>query len=116
MSPVKKASAVDSLRRATAPAPATGDPADSWHGKRVSQMTDAEIQAMAGAKPKPVRITLDLSPDDYAALNQWLGSAGAEVGAPVSKAQALRAMIKAVSLDSAVGLVVTDLLRRDRAT
>lgn len=101
MSPLKKASAVDSLRKATAPAPPAT--AAATNGKP------------AAAKARPVRITLDLDPADYTALNQWLGSTAAEVGAPVSKAQALRAMIKAVSLDKSIGLVVTDLLRRERA-
>jgi hypothetical protein len=31
--------------------PPAPDPAVSWHGKRVSEMTDAEVQAMAGVKP-----------------------------------------------------------------
>lgn len=65
--------------------------------------------------PKPVRVTLDLDRETYAALNQWLGLAAAEVGEPVSKAKALRAMIRAVSLDKSIGLVVVDLLRRDNS-
>jgi hypothetical protein len=65
------------------------------------------------AKVKPVRITLDLDQATYKELNQWLGSAAAEVGAPVSKARALRAMIRAVSLDKSIGFVVIDLLRRE---
>ena len=59
------------------------------------------------------RITLDLDQEAYTALNQWLGTAAAEAGAPVSKARALRAMIKAVALDKSIGVVVIDLLRRD---
>lgn len=78
---------------------------------------DDPLHAPAGEgftpRTKPVRVTLDLDQETYAALNQWLGSAAAEVGAPVSKARALRAMIRAVDLDKSIGLVVIDLLRRD---
>jgi hypothetical protein len=67
------------------------------------------------AAGKTTRITLDLDPAAYKELNRWLGTAAAEVGQPVSKARALRAMIRAVSLDKSIGLVVTDLLRREQS-
>jgi hypothetical protein len=69
----------------------------------------------APTRTKPVRVTLDLDPAAYKELNQWLGTAAAEAGQPVSKARALRAMIRAVSLDKSIGLVVIDLLRRDNS-
>lgn len=110
MSPVKKASAVSGLRKAvTAPA---GMDREQEAAAFIAGTTPGQRAVREALKPKPVRITLDLDPEAYAALNRWLGAAAAEVGAPVSKAQALRAMIKAVSLDSSVGPVVTDLLRR----
>jgi hypothetical protein len=67
------------------------------------------------AAGKTTRITLDLDPAAYKELNQWLGTVAAEVGAPVSKARALRTMIRAVTLDKSIGLVVVDLLRRDNS-
>ena len=76
--------------------------------------TTQAVCGIADPEPKPTRITLDLDQETYTALNQWLGTAAAEVGAPVSKARALRAMIKAVELDKSIGLVVIDLLRRDQ--
>lgn len=105
-------------------------PPDGGKPKMVYGATEAEVldrqhQAEAGpapnvqhvgnlpTKPKPTRITLDLDQETYTALNQLAGTAAAEVGEPVSKARALRAMIRAVSLDKSIGLVVTDLLRRD---
>jgi hypothetical protein len=93
--------------------------------------TPAEMSAAAAAKPasrtrprkpaaapapaagKTTRITLDLDPAAYKQLNQWLGTTAAELGQPVSKARALRAMLTAVTLDKSIGLVVLDLLRQD---
>ena len=108
MSPTKRPSAVDSLRRATGGAPRIREDDSIGRPEDIGSL-------VAPAKAKTVRITLDLDQAAYAALNQWLGSAAAEVGAPVSKARALRAMIRAVSLDKSIGLVVVDLLRRDNS-
>jgi hypothetical protein len=105
-------------------------PPDGSKPKMVYGTTEAEVverQAEAEAvapelgtgvpnlptRTKPVRVTLDLDQATYKELNQWLGTAAAEVGAPVSKARALRAMIRAVSLDKSIGFVVIDLLRRE---
>jgi hypothetical protein len=100
MSPTKRPSAVDSLRRATAPAPATMAAAN---GKPV--------------KAKPVRITLDLDPADYQELNHWLGSVAARVNAAPGKrvtlASALRAMIKATTRDENMTIDVLTVLRED---
>jgi hypothetical protein len=101
MSPTKRPSAVAGLKRGLG-----GSQAGTTE-------TDATVSPVLPTRAKPVRVTLDLDQETYTALNQWLGSAAAEVGAPVSKARALRAMIRAVALDKSVGLVVVDLLRRD---
>jgi hypothetical protein len=115
MSPLKKASTVTGLRRATAPAPATmATAAGPYLCTRCETGSHCRGDETCMCKcGKTKRVTLDLDPETYDTLNQWLGSAAAEVGAPVSKARALRAMIKAVSLDKSVGLVVVDLVRRD---
>lgn len=42
--------------------------ARGWHGKRVSEMTDREIQEMAGAAPGVVKIRLSGHPADVAAV------------------------------------------------
>jgi len=67
-------------------------------------------------RTKPVRITVDLSPADYQALNHWLGSATIAVdaapGQRVTLSKAIRAMINATILDQSIGLVVIDLLRQ----
>ena len=54
MSPTKRPSEVPGLRRAVAvtpAAPAAEDPAASWREKRVSEMTTAEVQAIAIGQP-----------------------------------------------------------------
>jgi hypothetical protein len=64
---------------------------------------------------KPVRITVDLAPGDYQALNRWLAKAAVELDQPFSKmtqARALRAIIRAAAADDVVSGVVLDLLRR----
>jgi hypothetical protein len=87
----------------------------------LARQADAEAEIRNGVsdlgaqpeKPRTTRITLDLDPEAYTALNRWLGTAAAEAGAPVSKARALRAMITATVLDKSIGITVIDLLRRD---
>jgi hypothetical protein len=71
----------------------------------------------AETRTKPVRITVDLAPADYQALNRWVAKAGVELDLPVSRlslAQAIRAMIRAAAADGVVNAVVLDLLRREQ--
>jgi uncharacterized protein (DUF2236 family) len=71
----------------------------------------------AETRTKPVRITVDLAPADYQALNRWLARAGVELDQPVSRmtlARALRAMIRAAAADDVVNAVVLDLMRREK--
>ncbi len=66
---------------------------------------------------KPVRITVDLTPDDYQILNRWLARASVELDQPVSTmtlARGIRAMIRAAAADHVVNDVVLDLLRREQ--
>ena len=80
---------------------------------------DAPPAGSTAIRTKPFRVTLDLAPADYAALNRWLASAATEIDPDdprrVSLASALRAMIQATTLDKSIGFVVIDLLRRERA-
>jgi hypothetical protein len=63
-------------------------------------------------RSKPIRITLDLSPELYRELTVWADSAALELGVPrVSLADAVRAMIR-VTADHPDR--VLDRLRQDR--
>ena len=63
-------------------------------------------------RSKPVRITVDLSPELYRQLTRWTDSAAIELDVPrVALADAMRAMIR-VSADNPDE--VLDRLRRDR--
>jgi hypothetical protein len=89
--------------------------------QRKAQMAAAAARRTApGARPagrtairsKPVRITVDLSPELYRQLTGWADTAAVTLGVPrVSLADALRAMIR-VSADNPAE--VLDRLRRDR--
>jgi hypothetical protein len=85
-----------------------------------SQMAAAAARrAEPGAPPagrtamrsKPVRITLDLSPELYRQLTQWAGSAAIALDVPrVALADAVRAMIRVTAENPGE---VLDRLRRD---
>ena len=63
-------------------------------------------------RSKPVRITLDLSPELYRQLTQWADSAAVTLGVPrVALADAVRAMIRVTAEHPDE---VLDRLRRDR--
>lgn len=89
--------------------------------QRKAQMAAAAARrAEPGARPagqtairsKPVRITLDLSPELYRQLTAWTDSAAVSLDVPrVSLSDAVRAMIR-VAADNPED--VLDRLRRDR--
>jgi hypothetical protein len=73
---------------------------------------DAHPAGRTAIRSKPVRITLDLSPELYRQLTQWTDSAALALGVPrVALADAVRAMIR-VTADNPDE--VLDRLRRDR--
>jgi hypothetical protein len=73
---------------------------------------DARPAGRTAIRSKPVRITLDLSPELYRQLTGWTDSAAVTLGVPrVSLADAVRAMIRVSAEDSGP---VIDQLRRDR--
>jgi len=70
------------------------------------------------SRAKRVRITVDLTPDDYQVLNRWLARASVELDQPVSSmtlARGIRAMIRAAAADHVVNDVGPDLLRREQS-
>src|SRR5215471_15122530 len=89
--------------------------------QRKAQMTAAAARRTEpGAGPagrtairsKPVRITLDLSPELYRQLTQWADSAAIALDVPrVALADAMRAMIRVTTENPGE---VLDRLRRDR--
>jgi hypothetical protein len=73
---------------------------------------DARPAGRTAIRSKPVRITLDLSPELYRQLTQWADSAAVTLGVPrVALADAVRAMIKVTTEQPDD---VLDRLRRDR--
>ena len=73
---------------------------------------DAPPPGRTAIRSKPVRITLDLSPELYRQLTHWADSAAITLDVPrVALADAVRAMIR-VTLDDPDQVV--ELLRRDR--
>ena len=73
---------------------------------------NARPAGQTAIRSKPVRITLDLSPELYRELNKWADSAAIALGVPrVSLADAVRAMIRVTAENPDE---VLDRLRRDR--
>ncbi len=105
MSPTKRASSVDGLRRAAAPVPGSApSPAPVAVGRPAAE------------EPK-ARVTLNLPASMYRDIERWSTEAADALGVPrVSVQDALRGMIRAAILDKSIGLVVLDLLRRDQGT
>jgi hypothetical protein len=74
--------------------------------------SDARPPGRTAIRSKPVRITLDLSPELYRELTQWATSAAIALDVPrVALADAVRAMIR-VTVDSPDQAL--ELLRRER--
>jgi hypothetical protein len=73
---------------------------------------DARPAGRTAIRSKPVRITLDLSPELYRQLTQWADSAAIALDVPrVALADAVRAMIRVAAENPGE---VLERLRRDR--
>ena len=73
---------------------------------------DAGPAGRTAIRSKPVRITLDLSPELYRQLTEWAAAAAIELGVPrVALADAVRAMIRVTTENPGE---VLDRLRDDR--
>jgi hypothetical protein len=72
----------------------------------------ARAAGRTAMRSKPVRITLDLSPELYRELTRWADTAAVELDVPrVALADAMRAMIRVTAEN---GGEVLERLRRDR--
>jgi hypothetical protein len=63
-----------------------------------------------------VRVTVDLTPAEYQALNVWLARASLQLDQPVAAmtvARGIRAMIQAAATDNAVGDAVLGVMGRE---
>ena len=70
------------------------------------------------SRAKRVRITIDLTADEYQVLNRWLARASVELDQPVRKmtvARGIKAMIQATAADHVVNDVVLDVMRREQS-
>lgn len=73
---------------------------------------DARPAGQTAIRSKPVRVTLDLSPELYRQLTQWAGSAAIALDVPrIALADAVRAMIRVAAENPGE---VLERLRRDR--
>jgi hypothetical protein len=73
---------------------------------------DARAAGRTAIRSKPVRITLDLSPELYRQLTEWAASAAIALDVPrVALADAVRAMIRVTAENPDE---VLELLRRER--
>jgi hypothetical protein len=73
---------------------------------------DASPAGRTAIRSKPIRITLDLSPELYRQLTRWADTAAIELDVPrVALADAMRAMIRVAA--ESPGHVIEQ-LRRDR--
>jgi hypothetical protein len=70
------------------------------------------------SRSKRVRVTIDLTSEDYQVLNRWLARASVELDQPVRKmtvARGIKAMIQATAADHVVNDVVLDVMRREQS-
>ena len=73
---------------------------------------DAHPAGRTAIRAKPVRVTLDLSPELYRQLTRWADDAAVDMDVPrVALADAVRAMIRVAADDPGP---IMDQLRRDR--
>jgi hypothetical protein len=78
---------------------------------------DARPAPSTAIRTKPVRVTLDLDPADYSALNRWISLVGPRVDPDfprLSLADALRGMIRATITDETMTGQVVGQIRQDR--
>lgn len=76
---------------------------------------DATPAGKSAVRSKPVRITVDLTPELYRTLTGWTAAAAGELDIPrLTSADAIRAMIRVAAADTGISAVVLDVIRRDK--
>ena len=76
---------------------------------------DARPAGRTAIRSKPIRITLDLSPELYRQLTRWADTAAITLDVPrVALADAVRTMIRATTENPATTAEIIERLRRDR--
>lgn len=97
MSPMKRASSVDALKRGIGTAARTPPTGQQQADLPASPETPAS-KTQPAQTVKPARITLNLPPELYRQLQQWTTSAAETIDVPrVSQQDALRVMIRVIT-------------------
>jgi hypothetical protein len=95
MSPVKRASSVDGLRRGAGTVPLSK--------KRVSEMSDDEVRQLAAPPartkpPKDVRVTVNMDRELWRQLDGWVRQTADAMDVPrVGVQDAVRAMVRVIT-------------------
>jgi hypothetical protein len=94
-----------------------GPPPRGDHPAKESRARKSKEPREEEARAEPIRITVDLTPDDYQLLNRWLALASVKLDQPISKmtlARGIRAMIQAAAADLVVTDSVLDIMRNEQ--
>jgi hypothetical protein len=76
---------------------------------------DAAPAGKTAVRSKPVRITVDLPPEAYRQLQEWVTKAAGELDIPrLTLADAVRAMVRVTAIDDGISAVVVDTIRREK--
>lgn len=102
----------DDLAARAAKLGAARTPASTSSGTRGQVSTQRQTSAATAPRSKPVRVSVDLSPNAYRSLGNYCGEAAAELGRlKVTNVQAFRAFVALLDADPDVRQRVTDELR-----
>lgn len=102
----------DDLAARAAKLGAARTPAAASAGARSQASAARPSGAAAAPRSKPVRVSVDLSPNAYRSLGSYCSEAAAELGrAKVTNVQAFRAFVSLLDTDPDVRQRVTDELR-----
>ena len=76
---------------------------------------DAAPAGKTAVRSKPVLITVDLQPEVYRQLQEWVTKAAGELDIPrLTLADAVRAMVRVTAVDDGISAVVIDTIRREK--
>lgn len=73
---------------------------------------DAAPAGQTAVRSRPVKLSVNLTPEMHRALGAWTAAAAADLDVPrVTATDAIRAMLRAMTADSGISACVIDLLR-----